>query len=128
MTITGIHHCAIICSDYERAKHFYVDLLEFKILEETYRAERHSYKLDLSLPDGSQIELFSFPAPPNRQTQPEACGLRHLAFKVPNVAVAVRELNDKGIVTEPIRIDPLTSKPFTFFRDPDDLPLELYQT
>lgn len=127
MDISGIHHCAIISSDYARSKHFYVDLLGLKIINETYRNERQSYKLDLSIGNGSQIELFSFPNPPSRPTRPEACGLRHLAFAVPDVDAAARELNEKGIDTEPIRIDAITGKPFTFFRDPDNLPLELYQ-
>lgn len=129
MQCLGIHHSAIICSDYLKSKHFYVDLLDFRIIHETYRADRQSYKLDLQIGDGSngQIELFSFPDPPDRPTHPEACGLRHLAFAVNDVAVAVQELKQKGIESEPIRLDSMTGKRFTFFRDPDDLPLELYQ-
>ncbi|GGL46594.1 SMU1112c/YaeR family gloxylase I-like metalloprotein [Sporolactobacillus putidus] len=129
MQCLGIHHCAIICSDYQKSKHFYVNLLGFRIIHETYRADRQSYKLDLQIGDGSygQIELFSFPEPPERPTRPEARGLRHLAFIVDDVRAAVSELKEQGIETEPIRIDEFTGKPFTFFRDPDDLPLELYQ-
>ncbi|MDD9148598.1 MULTISPECIES: SMU1112c/YaeR family gloxylase I-like metalloprotein [unclassified Sporolactobacillus] len=129
MQSLGIHHCAIICSDYRKSKHFYVDLLGFRIIHEAYRADRHSYKLDLQIGDDScgQIELFSFPEPPERPTRPEARGLRHLAFSVGDVGKAVRELEEQGIETEPVRMDEFTGKPFTFFRDPDNLPLELYQ-
>jgi glyoxylase I family protein len=129
MKFTHIHHCAMICSDYQRSKHFYVDLLGCTVIHERYRRERDSYKLDLAVGEGTdcRIELFSFPNPPARLTRPEARGLRHLAFAVADVGAAARELSDKGIATEPIRIDPVTGKPFTFFRDPDDLPLELYQ-
>lgn len=129
MYFSGIHHYAIICSDYQTSKRFYTELLGLPIICETYRADRDSYKLDLKIGDGSagQIELFSFPGPPKRLTRPEACGLRHLAFAVDNVSSAVDELNHKGVDTEPVRIDDLTGKPFTFFRDPDDLPLELYE-
>ncbi|MET1249865.1 VOC family protein [Sporolactobacillus sp. STCC-11] len=129
MNFEELHHCAIISSDYARSKHFYVDLLGLSIINEIYRKERNSYKLDLAVGNGSsgQIELFSFPTPPARPTQPEACGLRHLAFSVKNLDASVQELNKKGIVTEPIRTDPITGSRFTFFRDPDDLPLELYE-
>lgn len=125
--ILGFHHVAVIASDYLRSKQFYCDILGAKIIAETYRIERKSYKLDLAFADGSQIELFSFPDPPMRQTQPEACGLRHLAFKVADVQSAVEYLLQQGIVCEPIRIDPITGRQFTFFPDPDGLPLELYQ-
>jgi len=123
----GFHHVAIICSDYQRSKHFYVDLLGFAIIEETFRAARNSYKLDLQVGDNAQIELFSFPNPPQRVNNPEACGLRHLAFQVENLEEIVSDLNTKGISTEPIRLDDLTGKRFTFFKDPDGLPLELYE-
>lgn len=123
----GFHHIAIICRDYARSKRFYTEMLGAEILAETYRAERESYKLDLRFPDGSQIELFSFPNPPSRPTTPEACGLRHLAFRVESVEQAVDYLQKFAISCEPVRIDPLTGKRFTFFRDPDDLPLELYE-
>ncbi|EKQ70629.1 lactoylglutathione lyase-like lyase [Leptolyngbyaceae cyanobacterium JSC-12] len=123
----GIHHVAIICSDYERSKRFYVELLGFPILQETYREARNSYKLDLQVGETDRIELFSFPDPPQRVNNPEACGLRHLAFKVENLEAAIADLNSKGILTEPIRLDHLTGKRFTFFKDPDGLPLEVYE-
>lgn len=125
--ILGFHHIAIICSDYAKSKHFYTEILEAEILAETYREARQSYKLDLRFADGSQIELFSFPITPPRFTAPETCGLRHLAFRVKNVEQAVVYLQKFAIDCEPIRIDELTGKRFTFFRDPDDLPLELYE-
>ncbi|MED4014571.1 VOC family protein [Sutcliffiella cohnii] len=127
MNISGIHHVAIICSNYEKSKQFYTKVLGLPIIEETYREERDSYKLDLQLPDGTQIELFSFPDAPVRPSYPEAQGLRHLAFKVEDVEESVAELLDKGISVEPIRVDSLTGKKFTFFMDPDGLPLELYE-
>ncbi|WP_211441140.1 SMU1112c/YaeR family gloxylase I-like metalloprotein [Collimonas humicola] len=127
MHISGIHHVAIIASDYQRSKRFYTELLGLAIVAETYRAARDSYKLDLRTPDGVQIELFSFPAPPPRPSRPEACGLRHLAFRVPDVDAAAQELRDREIAVEAIRIDEFTGKRFTFFADPDGLPLELYE-
>lgn len=123
----GIHHIAIICSNYARSKHFYVELLGFSVIQETYREARNSYKLDLKLGENTQIELFSFPDPPQRPSSPEACGLRHLAFKVENLDQSVGDLEAKGIEVEPIRLDELTGKRFTFFKDPDGLPLELYE-
>lgn len=126
-SIIGFHHVALIVSDYAKSKSFYTDILGAEIIAETYRAERQSYKLDLRFTDGSQIELFSFPHPPKRVNAPEACGLRHLAFKVQNIEQAVAELAQKGVISEPIRIDELTGKRYTFFRDPDDLPLEFYE-
>ncbi len=126
--LKGIHHAAIICSDYSRSKSFYVDVLGLKVVAENYRKARDSYKLDLALPDGSQIELFSFPGAPQRPSYPEAQGLRHLAFCVDDVEQAKRHLESKGIEVEPIRIDEFTGKQFTFFADPDGLPLEFYQT
>jgi glyoxylase I family protein len=125
--LNQIHHIAIICSDYERSKKFYTDVLGFTIAAEHYRAERQSYKLDLNLGDRYAIELFSFPNPPKRPSQPEAQGLRHLAFEVNNMDEAVAELKAKGVNCEPIRIDEYTGKRFTFFSDPDDLPLEFYE-
>lgn len=122
-----IHHAAIICADYERSKKFYTEILGLTILAEHYRTERDSYKLDLALPDGSQIELFSFPAPPPRTSHPEARGLRHLAFAVTDVEQAKATLEAQGISVEPIRVDEFTHKRFTFFTDPDGLPLELYE-
>ena len=122
-----LHHVAILCSDYARAKDFYTRILGFRILQETHRAERQSWKLDLATADGLQIELFSFPNPPTRPTRPEACGLRHLAFAVENLDAAVAHLLQAGVAVEPIRTDDLTGKRFMFFKDPDDLPLELYE-
>ncbi|WP_456277520.1 SMU1112c/YaeR family gloxylase I-like metalloprotein [Bacillus sp. AK128] len=127
MNITKIHHVAIICSDYTQSKDFYVNKLGFTILNETHRAERDSYKLDLIVGDTYQIELFSFDNPPQRPSYPEAVGLRHLAFEVENIEAAVNELKAKGIVLEPIRVDELTGKRFTFFEDPDHLRLEIYE-
>ncbi len=127
MELRRIHHAAIIASDYGVSKAFYTQVLGLRIVAENYRAERHSHKLDLALPDGSQIELFTFPDPPARLSHPEARGLRHLAFAVPDVAAAVRELRDSGVRTEEVRVDEYTGKPFAFFADPDGLPLELYQ-
>ncbi len=123
-----IHHAAIICSDYPRSKAFYVDVLGLAVVAENYREARDSYKLDLALPDGSQIELFSFPDAPKRPSYPEAQGLRHLAFCVDDVEQVKQELEAKGIEVEPIRVDEFTGKQFTFFADPDGLPLELYQS
>ncbi|HEY5823946.1 MAG TPA: VOC family protein [Cyclobacteriaceae bacterium] len=125
--LNQIHHIAIICSDYERSKRFYTEILGFTILAEYYREGRTSYKLDLKLGDQYMIELFSFPEPPKRTSRPEAQGLRHLAFEVDDVELAIKELNAKGIQCEPIRVDEYTNKRFTFFSDPDDLPLELYE-
>jgi glyoxylase I family protein len=122
-----IHHAAIICSDYEVSKHFYVNVLGLKILAENYRETRQSYKLDLALPDGGQIELFSFVGAPERPSYPEACGLRHLAFLVDDVAKSKAELEEKGIKVEEVRVDEYTNMKFVFFADPDGLPLELYE-
>lgn len=122
-----IHHTAIICSDYPISKTFYTEVLGLKIVAENYRAHRDSYKLDLALPDGGQIELFSFPDAPPRPDTPEAQGLRHLAFVVESVQGYKSHLESKGIEVEPIRIDEFTGKAFTFFKDPDGLPLELYE-
>jgi glyoxylase I family protein len=124
--LQAIHHVAIICSDYEKSKAFYTQILGFEIDREVYRAARNSYKLDLSLNGQYCIELFSFPNPPARPSRPEALGLRHLAFSVEDIHIAIKHLNEAGIQTEPIRIDEFTGKKFTFFSDPDGLPLELY--
>ncbi|MCP9757433.1 VOC family protein [Lacihabitans sp. CCS-44] len=121
------HHIAIICSDYQKSKDFYVNKLGLEILAEVYRKERDSYKLDLALNGDYIIELFSFPNPPARTSRPEACGLRHLAFEVNDVEKAKYALEAKGIISEPIRIDEFTGKKFTFFEDPDGLPLEIYE-
>lgn len=125
--ILGFHHVALIVSDYAKSKRFYTAILGAEIIEETYRAKRQSYKLDLRFADGSQIELFSFPNAPARVTNPEACGLRHLAFRVANIEQAVEFLEKFTIAHEGVRTDELTGKRFTFFRDPDDLPLEFYE-
>lgn len=125
--LKAIHHAAIICSDYPRSKHFYTAILGLTVLAEHYREERDSWKLDLALPDGSQLELFSFNHAPQRPSYPEAQGLRHLAFVVDDVAAAAKWLQDQGVAVEPVRTDPYTGKAFTFFADPDQLPLELYQ-
>ncbi|MEK3806863.1 SMU1112c/YaeR family gloxylase I-like metalloprotein [Metabacillus sp. SLBN-84] len=127
MNIKKVHHIAIICTDYEVSKDFYVNKLGFGVLNEAYRSERDSYKLDLAVSGHTQIELFSFPTPPERPSRPEAAGLRHLAFSVENIDDAVAELNALGIETEPIRVDEFTERKFTFFQDPDGLPLELYE-
>jgi glyoxylase I family protein len=123
-----IHHVAIICTDYAVSKDFYVNKLGFKALAEVYRAERKSYKLDLAVNEVYQIELFSFENPPQRLSRPEGAGLRHLAFEVDDVEKVNKELNAKGVETEVIRIDEFTGKKFTFFNDPDGLPLEIYES
>jgi glyoxylase I family protein len=127
ISLRSIHHVAIICSDYARSKYFYTEILGCRVLAEHYREERKSYKLDLTVGDQYCIELFSFPDPPSRVTRPEAAGLRHLAFAVDQLDAAIHWLNQKGIKTEPIRVDEFTQKRFTFFSDPDNLPLELYE-
>lgn len=123
----GIHHVALICSDYVRSKRFYSEILGLSILAEHYRTARQSWKLDLQLPDGSQLELFSFVGAPPRPSRPEAQGLRHLAFAVTDLDAWLTYLQQQGVATEPVRVDEYTGKRFTFFQDPDGLPLELYQ-
>ena len=125
--IHKVHHIAIICSDYERSKRFYTEVLGFRIDQEIYREARRSYKADLSLHGQYIIELFSFPTPPSRLTQPEATGLRHIAFEVEDIHESVAQLQSLGIDYEPLRTDEFTGKQFTFITDPDHLPLELYQ-
>lgn len=125
--LKNIHHIAIICSNYEVSKKFYTEVLGLTIIQEIYRAERQSYKLDLALNGNYIIELFSFPNPPKRVSRPEASGLRHLAFAVDNLEVTINHLNQNQIISEPIRIDEFTGKRFTFISDPDDLPIELYE-
>ncbi|MBL4678204.1 MAG: VOC family protein [Mucilaginibacter sp.] len=127
LKLNRIHHIAIICSDYEQSKRFYTEILGFTVLREIYREERKSYKLDLEVNGLYQIELFSFPGPPPRPSRPEALGLRHLAFEVSNLEEAIFHLSEYDVVTEPIRVDETTGKRFTFFTDPDGLPLELYE-
>lgn len=125
--IKGIHHIAIIASDYEASKQFYIDVLGFEIIKETYRSERKSYKLDLAVNSSYQIELFSFPTPPPRSSFPEATGLRHLAFALDNFDQFILQLKSKGVKVETTRIDELTGKKFTFIEDPDKLPIEFYE-
>ena len=125
--LTGFHHVAIICSDIDRSRAFYAGLLALPVLAETWRAERQSWKIDLALPGGGQIELFSFPGAPARPSRPEAQGLRHLAFSVADVAAAKERLEAQGVAVEAIRVDEITGRRFTFFADPDGLPLELYE-
>ncbi|MBX9685378.1 MAG: VOC family protein [Candidatus Obscuribacterales bacterium] len=122
-----IHHVAIIASDYEKSKHFYTKVLGLSVIREVYRELRNSYKLDLQLGVDSQIELFSFPEPPPRLSNPEACGLRHLAFEVEDLELAVQNLKKHAVESESIRVDEYTGQRFCFFRDPDGLPLELYE-
>jgi glyoxylase I family protein len=124
--LKAIHHVAIIASDYAASRRFYTEVLGLAVIAETYREARDGWKLDLALGD-AQIELFSFPDPPERPTRPEARGLRHLAFAVDDVERAAARLEGQGVPCEPIRIDELTGRRFTFFKDPDGLPLELYE-
>lgn len=124
----GIHHVALIASDYARSRDFYTRILGLEVVAEHFRAERQSWKLDLRLPDGGQLELFSFPAPPPRPSRPEARGLRHLAFRVAALDAVVAHLQAEGVACEPVRVDEYTGRRFTFFADPDDLPLELYES
>ena len=126
MNLKKVHHIAIIGSNYEKSKHFYVDLLGFSIIRENYRPERDDYKIDLQL-DEIELELFIIKNCPKRPSYPEAYGLRHLAFAVASVDDTVRELNKMGIITEPIRLDTYTGKKMTFFHDPDNLPLEIHE-
>ena len=125
--VNKVHHIAIICSDYERSLEFYKKVLGFTVLAENYREESKSYKTDLALGNEYVIELFSFPSPPERPTNPEAAGLRHLAFEVDDILAEAKELERLGIEHEPIRIDKTTNRRFMFFPDPDGLPLELYE-
>ncbi len=126
LNLTTIHHVAIIVSDYEKSRHFYVDLLGFHVIRENYRAQRNDYKLDLQL-GNCELELFGIPGSPSRPSYPEACGLRHLAFKVDRIEDTIAELTKLGIETESVRIDEFTNKKMTFFKDPDGLPLELHE-
>ncbi len=127
MPILGVHHVAIIASDYPRSKRFYTEVLGLRVVREAYRADRDSWKLDLELAGGIQIELFSFANPPRRVTNPEAAGLRHLALVVSDLDAELARLSGLGIEAEPVRVDAHTGCRFTFFRDPDDLPIELYE-
>lgn len=123
-----IHHAAIICADYARSRHFYTEVLGLKVMAEHHREARQSWKLDLALPDGSQIELFSFPGAPLRPSYPEAQGLRHLAFAVHDVAQCKHDLEANGVAVEAVRVDEYTGRRYVFFADPDGLPLELYES
>lgn len=125
--LTHIHHIAILSSDYARSKDFYTRILGFTVLKETYREARDSYKLDLALNGQYVIELFSFPNPPPRVSRPEAAGLRHLAFEVNDLEAAIAHVAAHGVTAEPIRVDEITGKRFTFIADPDGLPLEFYE-
>jgi len=125
LRLSGVHHVAVIGSDYARSRRFYTEVLGLTVVHETWRAERQSHKLDLQLPDGTQIELFSFPESPPRPSYPEACGLRHLALQVDDLAACLRALAAHGVAAEPVRVDPFTGCPFTFIADPDGLPIEL---
>ena len=127
MRFSKIHHIAIIGSDYDASKEFYVDKLGFSVIRENYREERHDWKIDLDAGNGTELELFIEPNPPKRVTRPEACGLRHLAFYVESVEETVEKLLQIGIECEPIRVDEYTNKKMTFFFDPDGLPLEIHE-
>lgn len=127
LKLRQIHHIAIIASNYEVSKKFYCDVLGFELQSEVYREARDSWMANLAINGHYQIELFSFPSPPARTSRPEACGLRHLAFSVDDVDASVAALNAAGVVCEPVRIDEHSGKKYTFFSDPDDLPLELYE-
>ena len=127
MKLLGIHHVAIIASDYARSRHFYTEVLGLEVIAEHYREARDSWKLDLRVDERTQIELFSFPSPPARVSRPEACGLRHLALRVADLDAAVSHLQAHGVAVEPVRVDEFTERRFTFFADPDGLPLELYE-
>lgn len=127
LPLLGVHHVALICTDYPVSKAFYTEVLGLEIIREVYRAERDSYKLDLALGGQYVLELFSFPSPPPRPSHPEAAGLRHLAFAVADLEAAVRALTARQVPCEPVRVDEWTGRRFTFFCDPDGLPLELYE-
>jgi glyoxylase I family protein len=125
--LPAIHHVALICSDVARSKEFYSETLGFRIIREVYRAERDSWKVDLEVSPGVSLELFSFPSPPPRPSRPEAQGLRHLAFAVPDVDKVIATLLERGVACEPVRVDEYTDRRFTFLADPDGLPIELYE-
>lgn len=127
LPLLHVHHIAIICADYARSKQFYTEVLGLRIIREVHRAERQSWKLDLALGEQYIIELFSFPQPPARLTQPEATGLRHLAFAVSDLDATVHHLTHHGVTSEPVRVDEFTGRRFIFIQDPDGLPLEFYE-
>lgn len=126
--LRAIHHIALICSDYQRSRAFYSETLGLPILHEVYREARDSWKCDLQVSDGVQLELFSFPSPPPRPSRPEAQGLRHLAFAVVDIDAVIAVLTERGVDCEPVRVDEYTGRRFTFFADPDGLPIELYES
>ena len=127
LKINRVHHIAIICTDYEKSKHFYTEVLGLAVVREVYREQRRSYKLDLEVAGQYQVELFSFPGPPARPTSPEAAGLRHLAFEVDDIDEAVFHIKEYDVFVEPIRVDEFTGKRYTFFADPDGLPIEFVE-
>ena len=127
LKLNRVHHIAIICTDYEKSKQFYTEILGFKIIREVYREKRRSYKLDLEVAGQYQVELFSFPGPPPRPSSPEAAGLRHLAFEVDDIDEAIFHIIEYGVIVEGVRIDEFTGKRYTFFPDPDGLPIELVE-
>ena len=127
LKINRVHHIAIICTDYEKSKHFYTAVLGLAVVREVYREQRRSYKLDLEVAGQYQVELFSFPGPPARPTSPEAAGLRHLAFEVDDIDEAVFHIKEYDVFVEPIRVDEFTGKRYTFFADPDGLPIEFVE-
>ena len=127
LKLNRVHHIAIIASEYSKSKHFYTEILGLKIVREVYREARNSYKLDLEVGSQYQIELFSFPNPPARSSRPESAGLRHLAFEVDNIDEAIAEIGKFDVIAEPIRVDEFTGKRYTFFPDPDGLPIEFVE-
>ena len=127
MELSAIHHVAIIVSNYERSREFYVNKLGFSVVRENYRPDKKDWKLDLRVNDTTELELFAPENPPKRPSYPEACGLRHLAFRVENIEQTIEELKKLGIACEPLRTDTFTGKKMTFFFDPDNLPLELHE-
>ena len=127
MKLNSVHHIAIIVSDIEKAREFYVEKLGFEVVRESYRKERDDWKLDLRVDEHTELEIFAEKNPPKRVNRPEACGLRHLAFRVESVGETVKELAEMGIECEPIRTDSFTGKKMTFFFDPDGLPLEIHE-
>lgn len=127
MKLNSVHHIAIIVSDIEKAREFYVEKLGFEVIRENYRKGRDDWKLDLRVDEHTELEIFAEKNPPKRVNRPEACGLRHLAFRVENVEETVKELAEIGIECEPIRTDSFTGEKMTFFFDPDGLPLEIHE-
>ena len=127
MNFSAIHHVAIIVSDYAASREFYVERLGFEVVRENWRPEKRDWKLDLRVNPTTELEIFAPENPPARPSYPEACGLRHLAFRVSDIEAAVAELAERGIECEPVRTDDFTGERMTFFSDPDGLPLELHE-